>query len=795
MKKILTVMSLLFVSLLMVGVVSAGGGGSGMYVSDVTLDGGSSVIVESGDDVDTEVTVTAWGMGQGNDWESTAYMIEGAGWTCVDTADHTYSPSGEYVESFTITVPALVAGSYDFSIRAYVDEDDCTGSNDDFTLDDGIIVVEEDSCSDCTLDIVNPLTGSFYSTVQGDILIDWTATGNDCGSSWDVFYGVWDDNDGCNLDSDTWGAGFLADPHVTEFFWDVSSIDEEKVCVKVEGDCCDDAMEGPLYIDNIDPVADANGLTCWCGDDFTCGEPQQLDCQDCCDPSPREEDVYTCYEGDPVTLDGSASEDPGQFPSGIVSYEWIVEGQGSVYSGSNPTFEYDCIDGDMSLDVELIVTDDVGNSGSNTSRIDVKNVAPVCEGIEAVTDVPLVDGSADVTFTGSASDVSQADEDNPLEFNWNFDDGAVLANGEVVTHTYTIPGVYTVVLSIEDKDGGVSEPTTECEHTVQVIDPVVLTPQEVAAFYPLVTDFGNDNGNAPNEFVHNVGSPDDCQKIMGPANLRVYDFGGQDTCTVKWDRSDIANPTNADRGDHFILVRIYDEDNASDVNYYSFNVMVHSWIIPLDEEWNLMSIPLTAEDSKPGMVFEGGTGTPIDQIWSYEYNSDTDTSEWMCVKPTSLTGTGSSCGTGITKLAEVKPGNAYWVKLKSGEESAVVKGMGISPNEVQGGPMLPPATDVPTNAWSLIGRYGIVGQDYNPSQDDDRRVHGQLGEDVALDSLTKVDNDMHVYDEDFTIRHFLTNNEGYWLWIEDNAYNNAGFESYAPIDTWYPENSGETVLN
>jgi gamma-glutamylcyclotransferase (GGCT)/AIG2-like uncharacterized protein YtfP len=219
--------------------------------------------------------------------------------------------------------------------------------------------------------------------------------------------------------------------------------------------------------------------------------------------------------------------------------------------------------------------------------------------------------------------------------------------------------------------------------------------------------------------------------------------------------------------------------------------MVYSWIIPLEEEWNLISIPLTAEDSKATKVFDYNTvGADIDSIWSYEYNSETGESEWMCVKPTSSVG--SSCGTGITKLTTVEPGRAYWVKLKDDVNSVVVKGMGISPDEVQGGPMLPPSVDVPTNAWSLIGRYGIVGIPYYPAQSDDKRVHGYLPENAALDSLTWLDNlnDMHVYNEDFTIVDTLYNNEGYWLWVEVNVPDSPEVLSYAPIDSWYPKNSG-----
>lgn len=764
MKKILTLFGLLFVSLMMVSVASAEEEELSRYPISVTLDGGDSWACTSGDskycDSDDgesvtvapgatiEVVYTVKGT-HSSDWKCNEWEVVDGSSSGEDDfePDYTNSNFGFETETFSITAPSSI-GTYDLKLNARSSDDCDDGTSGRITLESAIIVAVEEDPS-CEITVNPPVAGEYYND---SIAIKWSL-GDDCNSpTYNLHFNV----DTCTPQNPTDWSEIIDSVNALDYDW-TSGIDEGEYCVRVsEDEGSDFGVSGLFYIDNIDPVADANG-------------------------------PYACNEGGNANLDATASTDNYL----TLSYAWDFDGDGYYNDSYVAEPSYTCVDGPGLEVVSVKVTDLAGNTDTDDADVVVANVAPVCDGIEGPTEVPLINGEADATFSGSATDVDA--DMSKLEFNWNFGDTGSASDENPTTHTYTVAGNYKVLLSVDDTDGGVSEPTPDCMHMIQVIDPVQLADQEVAAFYPLVTDFGSDNGNAPNEFMHDVGSPDDCDMIIGPDNLRVHDYGGQDTCTVRWDRGDVANPTNAERGNHFVLVRIYNEDNASDVNYYSFNVMVYSWIIPLEEQWSLMSIPLTAEDSKSTAVFDyTGVGTEIEQIWSYEYDSDTDTSEWVCVKPTSSVG--SVCGSGIAKLTNVNPGKAYWVKLKDDVESAVVKGMGISPNEIQG-PMLPPATDVPTNAWSLVGRYGIVGENYNPTQSDDRRVHGWLPEDVALDSLTKIDNDMHLYDELFAMVNKLYNNEGYWLWIEDNAMNNAGFESYAPIDPMYPENSGETILN
>jgi len=649
----------------------------------------------------------------------------------------------------------------------------------------GIVVAEEievvDGCGDCDVLILNTAY-DYYSTAQGDILIDWTATGDDCGSEWDVYYGFWE-NKQCVLED------WLGQVHLdTEYQWDISGFSDEAVCVKVEGECCDDAIEGPLYIDNRDPIADANGETCYCD-----GYWWTPDCDDECDDSCCEincvEGLYTCFEGDFITLDGGDSYDPGQFPSGIDTWDWYVDG---VFVGEGETLEYECLDGPANLDVELIVTDNVGNEGSDSAEIEEINVAPVCDGIDGPSEVPLIDGEADATFTGYAHDASdKVDELVPLIFNWDFGDSSSDSGNPSVTHTYTTPGYYEVVLSVEDKDGGVSE---DCMHMIEVIEPIPLDDQEVAAYYPLMVDFGEDAGDNWRSFETGLTgmSWHGCGVYIGPDNLRSRSFDDGE-CRVRWDNDSpppwglSENPTNDEQGNHFVVIRV---TNGWETKYFSFNVMVYSWIIDLDEGWNLVSIPYVPEDSS---INDEGVGIvqikdELASIWSYEYDASGDVSSWKCRKTTSGGSWSSAfCADTDTKLDTIVPGRGYWLNM---DESAQIKGFGTQVGQ-NGVPGMPPEIGVPGNRWSLIGRYGILGHD-GPFEGETCWDAGGISKHTALESLTMGrDNELHVFDIDDDAHMVdvdkLFNNEGYWLWIEDENFGDHDDYGYAPLDEYYRE--------
>nr|MBP7057506.1 PKD domain-containing protein [Candidatus Gracilibacteria bacterium] len=58
------------------------------------------------------------------------------------------------------------------------------------------------------------------------------------------------------------------------------------------------------------------------------------------------------------------------------------------------------------------------------------------------------------TFDGSSSVNTQGKANQNLEYSWDFGDASALANGAVVTHSYTKPGTYTVTLTVTDTVAG-----------------------------------------------------------------------------------------------------------------------------------------------------------------------------------------------------------------------------------------------------------------------------------------------------------------------------------------------------
>lgn len=642
-------------------------------------------------------------------------------------------------------------------IKLEVDfEKDCGSDCSNAVVIDYVWLEIEYTLPECIIEINNPESGNYYND---DIYISWT-TENCLSSSYDLYYR----EGSCSLQAPLDWDSIIYELNDGEYFW-TSGFDEGEFCIKVEesGSYGIGVMDDTFFIDNIDPTADAG-----CEDEEY--DPCELCELEMIYEDHCEDGVYVCYEGETILLDGSNSFDEGEYASGIDTWEWYIDGE---YYDEGEIVEYDCLDGDMTLEVALRVTDNAGNDDTDYSEIEVMNVDPICEGILAPSDVAV---GQPVDFMGSAYDV---EADIPLSFTWEFGDESSL-EGESVTHTYTTAGEYTVLLTVEDKDGGYDT----CEHYLDVVEPTPLMNQEVAAYYPLDADFGEDAGSAGNSFMTTLEDLEECMFVVSPDNMVTWDTNG-DSCVVKWDMSETANPTNDERGEHTVIVRV--ENEEGDYEYYSFYVTVYSWMIDLYEGWNLISIPLVPEEDNSienviiNPIYDSLPEGTEYVIFSYQPNCCDecgDIGSWL-----------KSRRTGYGDLDTVMPGYGYWVKVT---EDTVLKGFGTQVGQTQMLPGMPPSVDVPANNWALIGRYGILGLPWNPGESEDNKVHGQLHKDKALMSVKKLDNDLHVYTVDdlghLGIVDYLYNNQGYWLWVEDHAFSNVKCESYAPIDEYYPEN-------
>ena len=84
---------------------------------------------------------------------------------------------------------------------------------------------------------------------------------------------------------------------------------------------------------------------------------------------------YIVKQGDKLTLDASASSDPGQ---DIVSYKWDFDGDGKHNDGSGVKATHKWTE-DGVFSVVLLVTDDDGAASTDTAQVIVRNVAPTAK--------------------------------------------------------------------------------------------------------------------------------------------------------------------------------------------------------------------------------------------------------------------------------------------------------------------------------------------------------------------------------------------------------------------------------
>ena len=175
----------------------------------------------------------------------------------------------------------------------------------------------------------------------------------------------------------------------------------------------------------------------------------------------------TANAGAVVTLDGSDSTDPdvpNDRTPGPLTFSWIqTAGTPVALIGANtatPTFTAPNVD--ETLTFQLTVTDDEGNSATDTVAITItgaiNNLPPTAN---AGPD-QAVKGGAAVTLDGSGS--SDPDAGDSLTFSWTQTAGTpvTLSGANTATPTFTAPNVtetLTFQLTVADGNGG-SDPDT-----------------------------------------------------------------------------------------------------------------------------------------------------------------------------------------------------------------------------------------------------------------------------------------------------------------------------------------------
>jgi hypothetical protein len=189
---------------------------------------------------------------------------------------------------------------------------------------------------------------------------------------------------------------------------------------------------GPVLADNVKPIPNAGG-------------------------------PYSGNEGSPITFDGSGSTDNC---ASSLTYRWDFDDGGVAFGAIAPHTFAD----NSTHSGRLTVTDPSGNAGIVDFPVTVSNVNPT---VNAGPDKQS-DWGIPVSFHANGSDAGAVDRLSLL-YAWNFNDpnDPVGAAGQDVSHVFSQPGTYNVVVTVNDKDGGSSTDTVQ----------VTITPHDTPISY------------------------------------------------------------------------------------------------------------------------------------------------------------------------------------------------------------------------------------------------------------------------------------------------------------------------
>ncbi|MBI4393611.1 MAG: PKD domain-containing protein [Euryarchaeota archaeon] len=180
----------------------------------------------------------------------------------------------------------------------------------------------------------------------------------------------------------------------------------------------------------------------------------------------------------------------------IVSWSWDF-GDGASSAAEDPTHAYAS---SGTFIVTLTVMDDDGATASASQTVTVEEPAPA-PNVPPIADFTASPQSAIVGASISFSDMSSDTDGTIVSWQWDFGDG--VTSGEMdPTHAFSLPGSFTVTLTVTDDDGA-SATTSRVVSITNEDDDTCDVSEECGG--PLPTEPIDWSGNAPTSTVSILG--------------------------------------------------------------------------------------------------------------------------------------------------------------------------------------------------------------------------------------------------------------------------------------------------
>ena len=241
--------------------------------------------------------------------------------------------------------------------------------------------------------------------------------------------------------------------------------------------------------------------------------------------------------GDEITFDASGSYDMDGFVSSIY-WDFGVAGADSYDEVSKYTYQNRDI-----YTVTLTVTDDDGDVSSTEIEISVANKLPVIDLKVSDTEVPTL---KEITF--DASGTKDLDPQGSVtSFWWDFDDGTD-GSGSKITHAYLDDGVYDVVLTVIDNEGG------------EVTNTVTVKVSNQAPVLKIIPALDTDDSN-PISLKKGL-SIDVSSSFDADGNIEGYYFDSGEGGSADWGMDDTFHHIYDSQGTYTLVVKIKDDDGV-----------------------------------------------------------------------------------------------------------------------------------------------------------------------------------------------------------------------------------------